>query len=125
MTKSAPRPAWRGEADGRRPAGEGSGRRARGPLTFILSPLRGARTNSFRTPQSAARTTVSPNDHLDCRDGLMLGGWGGAVGVRGVAFAGGSVGRADGEGVGRQSDPARREEARDREPQLRGHATGG
>src|SRR3982750_16845 len=38
MTKSAPRPAWRGEADGRRPAGEGSGS-ARGPLTLILSPL--------------------------------------------------------------------------------------
>src|SRR3954471_7859911 len=71
MTKSAPRLAWRGEADGRSPSGEGSGT-ARGPLTLILSPLRGARTNSFRTPQSAAEATVSSNDQILCGEVLAL-----------------------------------------------------
>jgi len=46
---------------GERPTAEGRrvrGPAPRGPLTFILSPLRGERTNSFRTPQFAVQTIV-------------------------------------------------------------------
>src|SRR6476619_2659336 len=65
MTHLRLAPRQRGEADGRRPAGEGSGA-ARGPLTPFLSPLRGARTDSFRTPQVRRETIVSPNDQKHC-----------------------------------------------------------
>jgi protein ImuB len=53
---SAPLPAKRGEADGRRPAGEGSGG-ATGtrPLTLTLSPLRGARANGCGAPGSSTQ----------------------------------------------------------------------
>jgi protein ImuB len=57
---SAPRPAWRGEADGRRPAGEGNGGATDGgPLTLTLSPLRGARANS-RVDASVAGEGSAP-----------------------------------------------------------------
>jgi protein ImuB len=62
--RSAPLPARRGEADGRRPAGEGNGAAMAdgpviGPLTLTLSPRSGARANDCGDPGATGETKLS------------------------------------------------------------------